>query len=151
MKKRSLLLIILIILLLFIIGFLLYEPNYEPNQISVGNANFEIPNGYHVGNINKLGDMNLTNGTNSIFLSARNNDVHNEIDSLKEYFKSVNKTTILSNFTTSDKLVYKLTVSNDTLSSFYWFENNNEVYYFYNWDGIKDMDNIISNFIKTMK
>lgn len=152
MKKSLKLSIIIIIILLLVIGFLIYQENFEKNHILVGTANFEIPEGFQEGHPNKLGDINLTNGTNSIFLSAKNDtNIHNEVNSLKEYFENENDTTQLKNFTISDKVVYKLTVSNDTFSSFYWFENNNEVYYIYNWDGIQDMDQVISNFINKMK
>ncbi len=152
MKKSSILSIIIIIILLLIIGFFIYERNYKPDYIQIGTSEFEIPNGYQEGKINKLGDVNLTNGTNSIFLSVKNNtNINKESNSLKEYFENLNETATVQNLTISNKPVCKLTVSNDTLSSFYWFENNNEVYYIYNWDGINNMDSIISKFITTMK
>ncbi len=151
LNNKKILSIIIIVLLVAVIGFMLYENNSETQHIHVGNANFIIPNGYHEGQLNRLGDINLTNGTHSIFLSANDKNINEQINELKGYFESHNETTITTELNIENEHVYKLKNTNDTFSSFYWFEKDNKVYYIYNWDGIQDMDNIVSNFIKTMQ
>lgn len=158
MKKSSIIIIIVLIIIAILIGYTFYEHNNEQNKIRIGNSNFEIPNGFHEGKLNSLGDVNLTNNTHSIFLASKNQSkIQDQINGLKEYYSNINETTSQKNFKVDEVFVYNLEVIdntnssfNDTNSKFYWFEKNNEIFYIYTWDGIPNMDTIVSNFIKTM-
>lgn len=154
--KKIIISIIIILILLFFIGFLFNQPNYEQKPVKVGNTNFKIPEGYSEGKKNKFGDINLTKNNNSFFISVCNNSLSEQTKGMENYFKGVNETTKLTNLSMHGIVVYKLTITDsseskldDTKSSYYWFEKNNKVFKIYNWDGIRDMDNIVSNLVET--
>ena len=68
MEKKTYLIIVLIAIII-VMGITFLNPLTQPEgKIKVGEVNFELPDGYYEGNLNKLGDVNLTNGTNSIFI-----------------------------------------------------------------------------------
>lgn len=154
--KKIIISILVILILLFFIGFLFNQPNYEQKHVKVGNTNFKIPEGYSEGKKNRFGDINLTKNTNSFFISACNNSLSEQTNGMENYFKEMNETTKLTNSSIHGIVVYKLTITDsskskfdDTKSSYYWFEKNDKVFKIYNWDGIKDMDNIVFNIVET--
>lgn len=147
MEKKYLLIIFILVV---IIGFMGYVQFFQAEeQIEVGDVNFTLPNGFHQGTPNSQGDINITNGTVSIFIAKY--DGTNVTPYINRYQDNVNKTNNTvssSNFTIDDINVYK-SVNEGTGSKHYWFVKNNNVYSIYVWSDYENIDNIIFDLIKS--
>lgn len=150
MDKKYILIILLVVILLAI-GVTFYSGSFNQNKISVGNAEFTIPDGYHKGVNNQLNDLNLTNGYNSIFFAKYDGeDVESSVDEMSAFIKNQNQTPYLTNFTVDNVLVHKLTIINNTQYYRYWFVDNGVTYCIYTWDGNANTDNLVTDLIKSI-
>lgn len=152
MGKNSYLIIVLIGILIAT-GIVFLNTYAQPEgTIKVGDVYFGIPEGYHEGTLNQLGDVNLTNGTNSIFIKKHDSgDLYKKIKEYEEYKKTENTTVTVSNFKINDELVYKTVSDHDANVNHYWFLKNNKVYSIYSLQKNEDIDKIATNMIKTAK
>lgn len=133
MKKKYVGLILIICILIIIIGFMFYSSNIVDNnsKINVGKAYFSIPKGYHVGSLNSMGDVNLSNGNNSIFLKEYPDDkIIKYMDTYIKDRKGKNESISLANCTVNNTLIYKST-NNVNGAVHYWFVNDNKTYSIY--------------------
>ena len=144
MEKKTYLIIVLIAIII-VMGITFLNPLTQPEgKIKVGEVNFELPDGYYEGNLNKLGDVNLTNGTNSIFIKKHDSD-----DLYKEIKDYEDTTLTVAKFKIKDELVYKTVSDHDKYVIHYWFLKNNKVYSIYSLQKNDDIDQIATNMIKT--
>lgn len=153
MKIKTILIIVIFILILTV-GFLTLSDNNitQKKTVKVGDADFTLPNGYYRGNLNEDGSENITNGKNSIFLSSyKNNNISKYIWSYRDYKLKENKTSTVTNFTVDNTTIFKLTVTNEPWNIHYWFVKGEKVYSIYCWDGNANMDNLVTDLIKSMK
>lgn len=150
MNKK--LVLIIIIVVLFAVGFIMYSSESNSGDyVKIGKSNFIMPEGFYQGQLNNLGSINLTNGSNSIFISYNNNtNMEKEVNNLKDYFEGVNSSSNIIQYNIGDVPVYKLEVVDNSKSSFYWFEHNGEVYNIYNWDGIPNMDLMFEELVRSV-
>lgn len=151
MNKKILLIGAIVILLVLIVGFVHY-PNFNQNeQIKIDNVIFNMPAGYNETTSNISGEINITNGFNSMQISKCNeSNIKDIVNEYKTYKEKNNYSVSLSNFTIDDKEVYKVDVTNDT-TIHYWFTYNGKLYSIYTWDGNDNNDNIVSEFVKSAR
>ena len=155
MKKKMLIIaIIIIIILIMVIGFMIYKDytqDYnQDNQIILNSVNFTMPAGFYEGTPNAAGDMNITNGTATIFIAKYGGT--NITKYIKEYVnatKKSNQHVSINNFTLNNTVVYK-SINNDTPAKHYWFIKDNKVYSIYIWQEFNNSDSIICDMIKSM-
>lgn len=147
--KKLFTIIGVVIIALFICGFLMSNGIGTQDQIEIGNNTFTLPSGYHEGNPNKMGDVNITDGTHSVFVSASNGDINKKIDGYVSYASKNNDSVALSNFSVNSTRVYKAINVNDTNFVRCWFEYNDTIYTVYTWAKNPDMDDIVSELIKS--
>ena len=152
MEKKTIALISVIAILVIIIGFLVFTQFSSPsneNYIVVGNTNFTLPEGFHVGATNKLGDINITNGTCTVFISKHDSD--NITTYVKGYEKSVkaqNGTITLSNVTVDNITVCK-SVNNQSGVEHFWFTKNGKVFSIYEWKNYSNFDDLVFELIRS--
>ena len=149
MNKKSIIIIVLIIILALLIGFIIYSSQFNQEQISVGEANFIMPKGYHEGIPNSLGDNNITNEKNTIYLTeCKDVSIEKYLENYKRERLKSNQTVSNSNFLVENTVVYKST--NDmTGASHFWFNKNNKTYSIYTFDDY-NIDEIVVDLIKNM-
>lgn len=146
-KKTYLIVALVVILILFGIVFL----GYSDNTVAVGDVNFKLPDGYHEGKLNKLGDVNLTNGSHSIFITKGNgNDLYKEVQKYEKYKKTENTTVTISSYKLGDKVVFKAVSDHDRNVVHYWFLKNNKVYSIYSLQENKNIDNLVADLINSI-
>lgn len=151
MKKKYKILILILIISLFLIGIIGYLNIFNQNQIQIGGQNFKLPNGYYEGSLNDAGDVNLTNGYNTIFIACYDgNNTSQYVEKTKSFVESQNFTPIITNFTFKNIYVDKLTLENNTQYSHYWFKKDNKIFDIYTWDGNNNMDKMVSNLIESI-
>lgn len=130
---------------------MVYNEYTNTNTFHVGETQFILPDGYHEGHLNEVGDINITNGNNSIFFVEYNDtDIDKYIQGYSQYKSENNRSILITNFTIDNTIVYKATNKEDMNIARYFFTNNNKTYSIYNWDSNTELDNIVSNLIKTM-
>ena len=123
----------------------------QEKEITVGETNFHIPDGYHVGNQTKLGSTNLTNGTNEIYIQMYDGqNISAYVDDYVNSSAKKNYTIKISSFNIGNNVVYKST-SNNISSVHYWFLKDKKVYTIYSWQKNPKMDSISSYLIESMK
>lgn len=152
MKKTSLI-ILLIIIILAVIGFLAYTTYTGSEQtVTVGSAKFALPQGYHEGSMNPFGATNITNGTNSIFISEyEGNNVSKHIQKYKtDLNKNNNDSFNTTELKIDNKNIYKTTNIKNKATVHYWYVNNDKTYDIYKWDGNNNMDSIVIDLINSM-
>lgn len=148
MDKKTSLIIILAIIILISIGFIFYSN--QKNQVEIDGDTFNLPNGYFKGDLNPLGDVNITNGTNSIFICKYPDDKINKyINQYKIDVENNNQSIKLSNFTVDNLNVCKSENTNNG-ANHYWFIKDKHVYTIYSWDVCPNMDRIVSDLISSM-
>lgn len=148
MNKKYIALICVI--LIIIIGFLAYTNFANQNNLKLNKTTFHLPEGFHENGLTTTGDVNVTNGYESIYFHEYNNsDVKNCVNSYIHERKESNFTPILTNFTAGNTTVYKTTIANQTHSIHYWFVKNDNVYSVYTWDGNKKTDKLVTDLIMT--
>lgn len=145
---------IIVILLLFLIGGFTYFTDFNQNKtIEIGKTTFSIPENYYKGNNNNLGAINLTNGTNSLFiLEHETTDLHGYLVNYTDYVqKDLNQSVKVTCSTVENSQnVYKVEKSNDTQIIHYFFVRNGKTYEIYTWDGNSQTDMIVENMIKSI-
>lgn len=150
MNKKYVLMILIIVILILIIGFLIYSPNFinQSKTINVGNSNFTMPEGYHMGEKNKFGAVSITNGSNSIFLlENEGTDVQGYIHSYEKILMGKNETMNVTIFNIDNMEIYKAISLNNTNNIHYFFIKNNKTYDIYTWDGNSNMDSTVIKLI----
>ena len=139
--------IVILVIIIAIMGFSMLTSS--GNQVNIENTIFDIPSGFHQGEMSKLNHVNLTNGKESIFIyKCSGNDIEQIIEEYEDYKKSENDSVSTSNFTVNNTIVYKSTINN-TKTVHYWFEYGDKVYSIYTWGVQGDIDEIVSNIIKS--
>ncbi|WP_407453399.1 hypothetical protein [Methanobrevibacter sp.] len=151
MSKKSILIIIIVII---IIGFATYNQFYNQNSdsIKVGETEFTIPQGYSEGILNTTGDVNLTNGSNSLIIKEYDDtDIQKHINDYINANKNRNYTTKISNLTVDKINIYKSNIVNNTNTLHYWFIKHDKVYTVVTWDGNKNTDGKVIELISSAK
>lgn len=147
MKKKLFLITIAMVFLIF--SSCAYAGWFD-SKIKVGDTDFKLPDGYHEGKMNKFGAVNITNGTNSIFLFEQDDaNIQKYINNYKKEIQKQNQSMTIKNFTIDNIVIYKTNNNNNPNTIHYWFVKNNKTYDVYTWDGNKDMDSIVINLIKS--
>lgn len=148
--KKSTIMIVIIVFLLLIIGFMVYFESFNiNNKLTMDDVNFTLPDGFHIGNPNNAGDINLTDGNISIFIKNYDDaDIVRYVNSYSNLSEKNNYTIISSNFTIDNIVVYK-SVNNDTGSEYFWFVKNNKVFNIYVWGNYTNVDTKIFDLIKS--
>ena len=150
MEKKTIL-ILVIGLVLVIIGGALFTTFNNNSQVSVGDAVFKLPSGFHKGQSNSAGDINITNDYDSAFIKEYETDnITKVIKDYKNYKNDENHTVKISNSTINNITVYKSSVTNETYTIHYWFVYKNKVYSIYTWGGGKNFDSIATDLIKSL-
>ena len=145
-KKWILGICIIILLAIGLIAF--YSFSNQETELKIGNTKFQLPNGYHVGNSEKDNVINLTNGTNEIYIEKYDGNITDHINSYVKYTEKKNYTVKNSNFTVGKTLVYKSNVNNSSVVH-YWFVKNKNIYNIYSWDKNPEMDSITIKLIES--
>lgn len=149
MNKKSILLIVIVIIVVIggVIAFTTFNNN---SQVSVGNAKFKLPSGFHEGTLNSAGDVNITNGYDTVFIKEHNeSNITKCLKDYKKYKRDNNRTVKISNFTVNNTLVYKTTVKNES-TIHYWFEHNGKVYSIYSWSKNNNFNDIATDLINSV-
>lgn len=148
--KKLIILIAVLLIALFIGGFYITGGLSTQEQIEIGNNTFTLPSGYHEGHSNKNGDMNITDGHYSVFISASKGNINKIIDGYANYISNTNDSVIISNYSVNNIVVYKGIAVNKTNLVRYWFEYNDTVYTVYTWTKNPNIDSIVSELINSI-
>ena len=149
MEKKYSIIAISIIVILLIIGFI-YIGLFKEESIKVGDANFILPSGFSAKGSNEIGDLIISDNNNQIYLAEYENDTVGDYITYYAHERNLNNETISSsNFTIGSTTVYKTTNTN-TSSNHYWFVKDGKTYTIYSWNKIENMDNIVSDLIKSI-
>ena len=153
MNKKTILLIIIIILLIAVGGFFAYKhlntASAQNNQVKVGQATFNLPEGFKETASNKTGYNNITNGYDTFLMKECGSDnITKYVKAYKKHAEKYNKTVNIKHYTVNDTVVYKST-SNQSKSIHYWFTINGTVYTCYSRSNDENMENILSNIISS--
>lgn len=149
MEKELIFPISIIVLMLLCIGITVSVDffNHE-NEVMLETFYFPIPEGYTEGKMNEFGAMNYTDGNTSIFLLQYDDlDVESKINNYTDILERSNKEFALDNYTVNGNVIYKLVNNNNTNIIHYWFVKNNNSYDIYTWDGNKDIETVVNNFV----
>ena len=149
MEKKSILRIIIIVILLIIVGMVIFTNFSNSNEIKVGDVYFEIPDNYVKGDLNKDGDITITNGKNSVYLSDCKNDAQTNVNDYLTGIQKRNLTLQTSSFNVNGINVDKISVGNDTNTTHYWFTINEKVYTIYSWDINNNLDDTVTELIES--
>lgn len=147
MNKGSTLKILIVIIMVAIVAFFAFgQSAFAEGNVKVGDVSFAVPQGYHEGELNSLGEVNLTDGNEEIFIAeCDGDDVKSVID---EYKSNTTASISSSDLTVDDISVYK-TVNDKSGSEHYWFAKDGKVYTVYVWKGHGDVENTIFDIIKS--
>lgn len=149
MQRRFKVVVLIIIIVVIVIGIGIFD-FFNQNTVKVGESTFNIPEGYREGNLNEVGAVNLTNGYSSIFLSEYNTtDVESYVEGYVKNLEDQNISVDVVNYTVDDVMVYKSDNKNDSGNIHYWFVKNNKMYTVYTWDGSKEIESVVENFINS--
>lgn len=151
MKSKSIL-IIIIVVILAIIGVMAFTSSTnDGSQVKVGDATFKMPSGFHEGASNSAGDVNITNGYDTVFIKEHNtNNITQVIKEYKKYKHKENRTVKITNSTINNIPVYKSDVKNESYTIHYWFVYNDKVYSIYTWGGDSNFDSIATDLINSL-
>lgn len=149
---KSKIYILLVIIILLIIGAVVYFEFNSNETVKVGATEFVLPAGYAANGVNSAGDLMISDkNNNSIYFKEYK--TNNSESYMKNYVKNMNesnKPTSTSSFMIDDINVYKATNVN-TSSNHYWFANNGKTYDIYSWEKVDNMDDIVTDLIKSIK
>ena len=147
-RKFKILIIIIIVLFLAVFAFNMFSSDLlSQNSENVENIKFELPENYYEGSINKNGDINITNGNDTIFLSEFDaKDLNKSITSYEDYCLKNNYTILKSNLTMGNVNIYKFEDANSG-SSHYWFVKDDKGYSIYTWQKVDGIDNIVEDLL----
>lgn len=146
-KKWIAIIGIIILLTVGLITF--FSFSNQENEVKVGNATFQVPDGYEIGKIGEDGVTNLTNGTNEIYIKEYNGkNIQKHVNAYVDKLEKNNKTVMISNFTVGKTIVYKSNLNTPT-NVHYWFVKNNNTYTIYSWDKNPEIDSITIKLIES--
>ena len=153
MNKKTILMIFIIIILIAIVGLVAFNHlnigASQGNQVKVGQATFNLPEGFKETASNKSGYNNITNGYDTFLIKECGNDnITKYVKTYKKQAERTNKTVHVKDFNINDTVVYKAT-SDQSKSVHYWFTVNGTVYTCYSWSNDKNMENILNNLISS--
>ncbi|WP_296893654.1 hypothetical protein [uncultured Methanobrevibacter sp.] len=145
MKFKYLIIILVVILLLSVISFIVFpQISNNENTVNINGTTFHLPEGYYEGSTNYLGNVNITNGINSIFISEYNDiNIANHIKDYKEFIKKQNQTVIIKEIKNNNLTIYKAENQNSSEIVHYFLVKNSKTYDIYTWDGNKNTDKLI--------
>lgn len=149
MDKKIKILILVIIIALIAVGVITNMPLKE-NEIKVGNSIFTLPDGYNKSDIKEFGNENITNGTNSLSISAANNN--DIVKFMKDYNQSAtnrNYTVEFTNFTIGKLPIYKSTLTNNSRVTHYWFVDKDQVISISTWNEDKNTQEKVVQLIES--
>lgn len=147
---KKLIVIIGIILLLVAGSITFYSFSNQENTVKVGDATFQMPDGYHVEDSKNKNVTNLTNGNENICIKEYGDkNLEKFINSYINQSEKNNKTVKISNFTVGKTLVYKSNLNNSS-TVHYWFVKNNKTYTIYSWDKNPEIDSITIKLIESV-
>lgn len=151
MNKNSIF-IIVILFLLIVIGILAFNSlTPQKDTVQVGSTSFVLPENFTRGQDNTFNHTSITNGHDVIFLEEYNNtDINRYVNGFKNYLSKNNDSAEVTQFNVGDVIVYKATPKLHNTTTHYWFSVNNKVYTVYNWSIVKDMDNIVTELVKSL-
>lgn len=149
MNKKWIVIVCIIILLAAGL-FAFYSSTNQQKEVKIGEATFQLPNGYHVVDSDDKNVTNLTNGTNNIYIKEYNTkNIKKLVNSYVNQSESNNKTVKISNFTVGKTLVYKSNLKNSG-TVHYWFVKNNKTYTIYAWNKNPEIDSITTKLIESI-
>ena len=149
--RKEIILIFLLILILFSLFFIMNNGVNQQKQVTVGGIYLDLPEGYDVGNPNKLGHINITNGKNTIFLANYNDgNISKYVNQYKSEIAKNNQSVSSVNLTINNMSVYE-SINLKTDAHHYWFVENGTVYTIYNWDKNSNIEKIVYNMIESIK
>lgn len=149
--EKKLISLIIVLAIIIIVSFIGYTMIFSSGKtVDVGDASFNLPEGYSIGSINSEGDTNITNGNYSIFIKEYNNDnISRYINKYTDSLEKKNKTFECSNLTVDNMTISRVEVEKKTVH--YWFVHDKKVYTIYTWDNINGIDSIVIDLIKSIK
>jgi hypothetical protein len=149
MNKKIIL--ILAIILLLIIGFCVFtNMPLKENEIKVGNTIFTLPDGYNKSDVNDFGNVNITNGNNSLSISAANdNDIIKYTTKYNQNAIDRNYSINFTNITIGNIPVYKSTLLNNSQVTHYWFVDKEQVISISTWDADKNTEKSVLKLIES--
>lgn len=154
MEKKSILMILIVVILIVTVGFLSFNQfTNSENHVAVGDATFILPEGFYKGTPNNSGDINITNGYDTLFLKVYNDSnmtKHAKEYSTNKHKQNNNSVVKFKNFTVGDVLVCKATVVNESSTVHYWFDYHGKTYSIYTWSASNKIDNIVTDLIKSI-
>lgn len=149
MNKKIIILVLVIISLLIAFCVFTNMPLKE-NEIKVGNTIFTLPDGYNKSDVNNFGTVNITNGNNSLSISAADdNDIIKYTTKYNQNAIDRNYTVKFSNFTIGDMPIYKSTLLNNSKVAHYWFVDNDRVISISTWDADKNTEKNVLKLIES--
>lgn len=117
-------------------------------SVEVGDIVYNLPSGYHVGSSDRNLSANISDGSNSLYLTFfKDDNVTRHFEEYKAEKLASNKSVTLTKFSINDTLVYRSNIVDDPGFIHYWFAYNKKVYSISTWDGNNDTDQIVSNLI----
>lgn len=149
MNKKSKVLIVIICILLLVFGIFLYQ-NQTVKKINVGDTQFSIPSGYNEQVISKS-LVKFTSGNNVFYINEKNSTDINHFVNLyvNHKNKTENKSVEISQFQSNGQNIYKSVVSDNVSVVHYWFLKNGKCYEIYTGTADSNMDNLISDIVKS--
>lgn len=157
MEKKSIILIVIAILVVIggVMAYNTFNNTTDDTHVKVGDATFELPSGFHEGKTNNAGDVNITNGYDSVFIKEYDHgNVTKCINDYKKYKNNTNQTVKVSTVDINNITVYKSSIVNETNTIHYWFDYKDKVYSIYTWGGTDggsdNIESIASDLIKSL-
>lgn len=154
MSKKSKILIVLIIIIIIIFAiFCYFNPVHNfNNSIKVGNAIFDLPDGYRENKTGKDDLFMITNGTENICIEEYNDtNITNHVNAYKNYkLNNQSHVSKIVNYTVDGTQIYKLTDLNESTNNHYWFVHNKNTYSIYSWTKNPQIDSIVIKLISTV-
>lgn len=148
--NKKFIIIPIVILIILSIGLLKFT-EFSEQPLIVEDITLNMPNGYHQGDLTKDGMVNITNGTNYIFVTSYNDtNITGYVNAYANERQAENQTVTTSKLTINNILVYK-SVNNNLGYHHYWFINGDKVYTIFNWDKNPNIGEIVNEMISSMK
>lgn len=151
--KNRLKIILIAIVIIFVIGAVGYTQFHNHETILVGKAQFVLPQGYTHGTTNEFGNINITNGSNTIFITEYpDGDLNKHMMDYINYKKNNNFSVDIKNLTIDNLNITKVVVLNNNKTVVnYFFVKNNVAYDISSWDSNNKMDSTVVELINSIK
>ena len=149
-SKKIVIIVLAIVALLLIVNFTIINPINTENKVTVGSTNFILPEGYIQGDTNTFDAVNITNGTNTVFISESDDDnITKVVRSYRKNIENKGQTMTVDRFHMDNYIFYKTNNVDNPGNIHYFFEKNNKVYDVYCWDGNADLGSIALELAKS--